>query len=43
MVAHGATVQAEIQHVKESLMPLNFNFTTHSVGQASILEAAINN
>ena len=43
MVAHGATVQAEIQHVKESLMPLNFNFTTHSVGQASMLEAAVKN
>ena len=40
MESLGATVQAEIKHVKESPMPLNFDFTTHSVGQASILELA---
>ena len=28
MEALGATVQAEIEHMKGSLMPLNFDFTT---------------
>ena len=43
MEALGATLQPEIKHMKESPMPLKFDFTTHSVGQASTLELASKN